>query len=138
MASIREGSDLSHLPDLGVGPLVIRCNARNGLKVIGIVSFGLLAAWSLVLCVGILSRVAGATGVGVGLAVFPLTFACAPWYALVAQGDPTLLVIEYAGMPAVFVLYGIAHLDGSAGARHRADARARAVPAAPSDTCSAV
>jgi hypothetical protein len=83
---------------------------RHSLKVIGIASFGLLAAWSLVLCIGILRGVAGAAGVGVGLAVFPLTFAGAPWYALLAQGDPTLLLIEYAGLPAAFVLYGIAQV----------------------------
>ena len=110
MASIREGTEVLHPTPLRAGRVVVRCSVRNSLKVIGIASFGLLAVWSLVLCIGILSRVAGATGVGVGLAVFPLTFAGAPWYALLAQGDPTLLLIEYAGLPAAFVLYGIAHV----------------------------
>lgn len=66
-------------------------------NVAGIILLLVFGFWGLVVSEGIVNKVAGFWGVVIGLTVAPVTLAAAPWYALVAWGSWSPLLICYGG-----------------------------------------
>jgi hypothetical protein len=76
-------------------------------KTIRFVGKGLFYIVGLIGFIGalvIVNEKAGFWGFVVAFAVAPVTFVAAPWYALVAWGNPTLLVLNYGGIALSFFL----------------------------------
>lgn len=54
-----------------------------------------------------MNRAAGFWGVVVGFVLLPVTFAAAPWYAVVASGDRFPVLLCYGGGIASAVFFGV-------------------------------
>lgn len=77
------------------------------LAALGYLGFGI---WGMILSIRILLEVAGLLAALVGLVLFPLTLAVAPWIGLVAEGSWTALLVVYGGG----LLAGLLHALGNA------------------------
>ena len=53
--------------------------------------------WGFLLSLAVVNQAAGFWGVVIGFLFFPITFAAAPWYAVVAWGNWFPLIISYGG-----------------------------------------
>lgn len=69
---------------------------------IGVVVFGI---WDLRISYAIVREVAGSIIAYISFLVAPITFALAPWYALIAWGDWHPLVIIYGGGILITLLF---------------------------------
>jgi len=63
-----------------------------------------------IISLAIVNNVAGFWGVVIGFAIAPVTFAAAPWYALVQWGNWFPLLINYGGGICGTLLWGIGSL----------------------------
>ena len=74
------------------------------------IGFGLwliFGVWGLVLDLAIVKATLGLWGAVVGFVIAPVTFAAAPWYALVAWGNWFPLLICYGGGIAGATVFGV-------------------------------
>lgn len=73
-------------------------NVFSGIfKVLGGIMFAIFGLWGFIIELAIVNHVAGFWGVVVGIMILPVTLVAAPWYALVAWGNWTPLIIVYGG-----------------------------------------
>lgn len=77
------------------------------LKGIGIFLYVIFGLWGLIVSLSIVNQVAGFGGVVIGFFLFPVMLLAAPWYALVAWGNPAPLMVVYGGGILASMLYGI-------------------------------
>ena len=63
--------------------------------------------WGAVLCVLVAYKIAGWWGVILGIVLLPLSYAGAPWYALLAWGDWLPLAVCYGGLIVMSLLRGL-------------------------------
>ncbi len=67
------------------------------LKTLASISWVVFGIWAFILELAIVNQVAGFWGVVVAFALAPVTFVAAPWYAGIAWGVWTPLVVGYGG-----------------------------------------
>ena len=79
---------VSHLSDMTAGDF---------LKLLGAVVWIVYGLWGFMICLAIVNDVAGGWGLLIGLAIAPVTFVAAPWYALIAWGLWYPLSVGYGG-----------------------------------------
>ncbi|MBE0593565.1 MAG: hypothetical protein IH616_14325 [Gemmatimonadales bacterium] len=75
--------------------------------VVGWIGWVICGFGGLGICLRILYDVGGVWGAAIGFLLGPLTFAATPWYALLAMGTWTPLLLCYAGGFASTALIGI-------------------------------
>lgn len=75
----------------------MRAFIGGAFKVVAYIFFVLFGIWAFILELAIVNAVAGFIGVVIAFALAPVTFAAAPWYAGVAWGNWTPLIIGYGG-----------------------------------------
>ena len=82
--------------------------------------FGMAAYWifgliGFILSLAVVEAAAGFWGFVIAFFVFPVTFAAAPWYALIKWSNPWPLVFTYGGMIVawIFVSIGTAVIPSS-------------------------
>ncbi len=79
-------------------------NPLKGVAYLVVIASGLIG---FIICLVIVNDVIGFWGVVLGLMFFPIILAAAPWYALVAWGNPIPLILVYGGGIIAAVIYGI-------------------------------
>lgn len=67
------------------------------IKLLGYVGWTVFGLWGFIICLSIVNSVAGFWGVVLGFTIAPVTFLVAPWYALIAWGNPLPLIVGYGG-----------------------------------------
>jgi len=77
------------------------------IKGAGYLAWAIFGIWGAIVCFAIVNDVAGFWGIVLGLTFLPLTFAAAPWYAVVAWGNWFPLLICYGGVIAAYILYAV-------------------------------
>jgi hypothetical protein len=77
------------------------------LKVLGYIIFAIFGLWSFIIDLTIVYQAAGFWGFVIAFVLFPITFAVAPWYALIIQGNWFPLVIGYGGGIVAVILFYI-------------------------------
>jgi hypothetical protein len=85
-------------------PIGYRRAIGKTVRFIGNACFYLVGLLGFVGSLAIVLSVAGFWGLVFGFTLAPLTFMAAPWYALVAWGNPTMLVFNYGGIIFSFFL----------------------------------
>ena len=75
---------------------------------IGGISIAVSGIWGVIVCFKIVLAVFGSMFAYIRLVFFPILFAIAPWYALLALGDWMPLLICYGGLLPAFIAWGIA------------------------------
>jgi len=91
-------------------------SVARSLNVAGIILLLGVGFWGFVVSEGIVNKVAGFWGVVIGLTVAPVTLAAAPWYALVAWGSWSPLLISYGGtIAAGLVVWAASKVDPAQG-----------------------
>ncbi len=111
---------LAVLPLLVLTVLAIRRHEKEGdmasslrsviggvFTVMGWITTAVFGIWGLIVCLSIVNRAAGFWGVVVGFVLLPVTFAAAPWYAVVASGDRFPVLLCYGGGIASAVFFGV-------------------------------
>jgi len=78
-------------------------------SVIGIIGIIIVGIWGLIIDLAIINEAVGFWGVVIGFTFFPILFAVAPWYALIAHGNYFPLLLQYGGGIAVLILFYIGH-----------------------------
>lgn len=91
----------------GKGENRMRNTLGSIFKVLAGIVFAIFGLWGLIIELAIVNQAAGFWGVVIGFLVLPITFAVAPWYALVAWGNWFPLVIVYGGGIAAAALFFI-------------------------------
>jgi len=76
-------------------------------SILGFVVFIFFGLWSLIVESQIVYRVIGFWGSVIAFGLFPITFAVAPWYALIIQRNWFPLVLGYGGGIAAAILFYI-------------------------------
>ena len=71
--------------------------AGDILKLFGAVVWVVYGLWGFMICLAIVNDIAGGWGLLIGLALAPVTFVAAPWYALIAWGLWYPLSVCYGG-----------------------------------------
>src|SRR5659263_682429 len=66
-------------------------------KVLGVIVFAIFGLLGFIIELGILNQVIGYWGSVIAFVLFPITFTVAPWYALIARGNWSPLVIVCGG-----------------------------------------
>ncbi len=99
-----------HPPQPRRGAKIMRQVLAMPFKVAGIIAAIGLGLWAFIMQIGIVNDVVGFWGVVIGVAIFPVTFAAAPWYAGVAQGNWFPLILGYGGPFAGMLLYQLGSL----------------------------
>ncbi len=79
---------VNRLSDMTVGDI---------LKLLGAVVWVVYGLWGFMICLAIVNDIAGGWGLLIGLALAPVTFVAAPWYALIAWGLSYPLSVCYGG-----------------------------------------
>lgn len=77
---------------------------------LGCIVYGLFGIAALFVNLAIVIEAAGFWGAVIGFVIFPVTLVVAPWYALIAWGNPLPLAVTYGGFVVLLVLNGIAAL----------------------------
>ena len=68
------------------------------LSVVGMVGYWIVGLLGFVISLAIVHQVVGFWGFVIAFAIFPVTFVAAPWYALIAWGNPFPLILNYGGL----------------------------------------
>ncbi len=77
------------------------------LKIMSGICFLVFGLWAFLIDLSILNQVLGFWGVVIAFLLLPVAFVAAPWYALVAWGNPLPLIVGYGGGILALILYGI-------------------------------
>ena len=85
----------------------MRGSIGGAFKILAYIFFLLFGIWAFFLELGIVNTVAGFWGIVIAFALAPVTFAAAPWYAVIAWGVWTPLIIGYGGWIAGGILFWI-------------------------------
>jgi hypothetical protein len=75
----------------------IRSRLGSVFKVLGYITLVIFGLLGFIISVGIVYKAAGFWGFVVAFVLLPITFAVAPWYALIIRGDWFPLAISYGG-----------------------------------------
>src|SRR5659263_695286 len=76
-------------------------------KVLGVIVFAIFGLLGFIIELGILNQVIGYWGSVIAFVLFPITFTVAPWYALIARGNWSPLVIVCGGGILAAILFYI-------------------------------
>lgn len=76
-------------------------------KLLGVFAFVIFGLWGFIIELAIVKHIAGFWGVVIGLAILPVTFLAAPWYAFIAYGNSSPLLIVYGGGILAYLLFYI-------------------------------
>jgi hypothetical protein len=68
-------------------------------------AFAITGIWGIILCLGIIYKVAGLIGVIVSFFLLPITFGIAPFYAGFALDNWRPLIVSYGGIAVAVCLY---------------------------------
>ena len=82
----------------------MRSAIGKSLRGIGKVGFYIVGLLGFIISLSIVQEAAGFWGFVAAFVLAPVTFAAAPWYALVAWGNPFPLVLNYVGILFCFLL----------------------------------
>lgn len=92
----------------------MRLSRANTMRIAGYSAFGVTSLSGLMLGLSIAYASAGVLGMLVASALFPMTVALAPWYALVESSDWMPMLVVYGGAILSVLLVRLAG-DGPAG-----------------------
>jgi hypothetical protein len=70
----------------------------NCLSGVGMIGYWIAGLLGFIISLGIVHQVVGFWGVVIAFLLAPITFAVAPWYALIAWGNPFPLILNYGGL----------------------------------------
>lgn len=97
-----------YLPTIEREDLKVRITRSDTMRLAGYSAFGVTSLSGLMLGLNIAYALAGVAGLLVASALFPMTVALSPWYALLESADWTPLVVVYGGAVLSVVLVRLA------------------------------
>ena len=86
----------------------MRITRSDTMRIAGYSAFGVTSLSGLMLGLNIAYTLAGVAGLLVASALFPMTVALSPWYALLESADWTPLLVVYGGAVLSVILVRLA------------------------------
>ena len=81
----------------------------NTIKVIGMIILGITGLAGTIINIMVVNEAIGLGFLGIFLALFffPITLTIAPWFALIAWGNPMPIIVTYGGFIVGAIVFGI-------------------------------